>query len=58
MANLKEKGFDTKSYFNPENNWTYVYLDRDEDPILIYERQKELSKLDYFEDIWILKINF
>ncbi|WP_298532391.1 hypothetical protein [uncultured Algibacter sp.] len=58
MANLKEKGFDTKSYINPENNWTYVYLDRDEDPVLIYERQNELSKLDYFEDIWILKINF
>ena len=58
MTNLKEKGFDTKSYFNPENDWTYVYLNRDEDPVLIYEMQKELSKLDYFEDIWILKINF
>ncbi|WP_136482592.1 hypothetical protein [Cognatitamlana onchidii] len=58
MTILKAKGFETKSYINPKNGWTYVYLDRDEDPVLIYERQKELSKLDYFEDIWILKINF
>lgn len=58
MADLKAKGFDTKSYVNPKNGWTYIYLKHDEDPVAIYERQKELSKLDYFEDIWILKINF
>lgn len=58
MANLEEKGFSASSYINPKNGWTYIYLKRDEDPSVIYEKQKELSKLDYFQDIWILKINF
>lgn len=58
MSNLKEKGFDCNSYVNPKNDWTYIYLIHDEDPSIIYEKQKELSKLDDFEDIWILKINF
>lgn len=57
MAFLEEKGHTPKSYINPENSWHYIYLNIDEDPSVIYEKRKELSKIDYFEDIWILKIN-
>ena len=58
LAFLKEKGHDAKSYVNPKNNWHYIYLKNDEDPNAIIAKRKELSKLDYFKDIWILKINF
>lgn len=58
LAFLKEKGRDAKSYVNPKNNWHYIYLKNDEDPNTIIAKRKELSKLDYFKDIWVLKINF
>lgn len=54
---LKEKGHKAKSYKNPKNNWDYIYLEMSEDPNVVYLKQRELSKLDYFEDIWVLKIN-
>lgn len=57
MSFLREKGHNPKSYVNPENGWQYIYLNIDEDPYVIYQMRKELSKIDYFEDIWILKIN-
>ena len=56
--NLKLKGHHPKSYMNPKNGWHYIYLDTNEDAETIYLKQKELSKLKYFEAIWILKINF
>lgn len=58
LAFLKDKGHDAKSYINPKNGWHYIYLKNDEDPNGIIAKRKELSKLDYFKDIWILKINF
>lgn len=58
MAFLKEKGHNPQSYINPKNGWHYIYLKNDEDPTAIITKRKELSKLDYFKDIWILKINF
>uniref|UniRef100_UPI00404B3C57 SPOR domain-containing protein n=1 Tax=Gelidibacter sp. TaxID=2018083 RepID=UPI00404B3C57 len=58
LAFLKDKGHDAKSYINPKNGWHYIYLKNDEDPNAIIAKRKELSKLDYFKDIWILKINF
>lgn len=57
MSFLKEKGHNPKSYINPENRWKYIYLNIDLDPYVIYQKRKELSKVDYFGDIWILKIN-
>lgn len=57
MSFLTEKGHNPKSYINPENRWKYIYLNIDLDPYVIYQKRKELSKVDYFEDIWILKIN-
>lgn len=57
IAFLKEKGFDPKFYVNPENGWFYIYLNTNIDPNVIYEKHKTLSTLDYFQDIWILKIN-
>jgi hypothetical protein len=58
MAHLEEKGHHPKSYVNPKNGWHYIYLETNEDAETIYLKQKELSKLKYFESIWILKINF
>ncbi|MDW5289043.1 hypothetical protein [Formosa sp. PL04] len=54
---LTEKGHIPKSYKNPINNWDYIYLEMSEDPNVVYLKQRELSRIDYFEDIWILKIN-
>ncbi|MGJ5642956.1 hypothetical protein I3217_12620 [Formosa sp. S-31] len=54
---LTEKGHNPKSYKNPKNNWDYIYLHMSEDPNEVYLKQRELDKLDYFKDIWILKIN-
>lgn len=58
MKTLEAKGHNPKSYINPKNNWNYIYLDNNVDANTIYQKQKVLSKLDYFQDIWILKINF
>lgn len=55
---LKGKGYTPKSYINPKNNWTYIYLDNNTDPSVIFKKRKALSKLEDFEAIWILKINF
>ncbi|NNC49620.1 MAG: hypothetical protein HKO01_03695 [Flaviramulus sp.] len=57
MSFLEEKGHSPKSYVNPRNGWHYIYLNINMDPSIIYQNRKELSKIDYFEDIWILKIN-
>ncbi|MFB9051942.1 hypothetical protein ACFFVB_02510 [Formosa undariae] len=54
---LREKGNNPKSYKNPINNWDYIYLEANEDPEVVYLKQRELSRLEYFEDLWILKIN-
>ncbi|CDF81179.1 adhesin SprB, partial [Formosa agariphila KMM 3901] len=54
---LTEKGHTPHSYKNPINNWDYIYLKNSEDPNEVYLKQRELSRLDYFEDIWVLKIN-
>ena len=58
MQELEEKGYQPKSYTNPKNGWHYIYLLNDEDPNTIYQKHKELSKLEDFQDIWILKLNF
>lgn len=58
MKVLEEKGYTPKSYINPKNGWNYIYLKNDEDPNAIYQKQKELSKLADFQNIWILKINY
>ncbi|QDO93112.1 hypothetical protein FNB79_03675 [Formosa sediminum] len=54
---LANKGHNARSYKNPVNNWSYIYLEMSEDPNVVYLKQRELSRLDYFEDIWVLKIN-
>ncbi|WP_066223118.1 hypothetical protein [Formosa haliotis] len=54
---LQEKGHKPKSYKNPANNWDYIYLEMSQDPNVVYLKQRELMRLDYFEDIWVLKIN-
>ena len=57
IAFLKDKGHQPKSYLNPKNGWTYIYLNSDLNPDVIYQERKEISKFEYFKNIWILKIN-
>lgn len=54
---LKSKGYLPKSFVNPENGWTYIYLKTDPNPNTIYQKQKALLKLNDFKDIWVMKIN-
>jgi hypothetical protein len=58
MEFLEQKGYQPQTYTNPKNGWHYIYLKNDLDPNTIYLKRKELSKLEHFQDIWILKINF
>ncbi len=54
---LKEKGYSPKVFTNPKNNWEYVYVLNDEDINLVYNRYKEIYKLYYFKDLWVLRVN-
>jgi len=58
MVFLKKNGHVPLSYVNPKNGWTYIYLKSDLDPSIVSQTRDDLLKLDYFKDIWILKINF
>jgi len=57
VAFLKEKGYSPKTYINPKNNWHYIYIYSNLDPNLVIDRRDEIKKLDYFKEIWIIKIN-
>lgn len=54
---LKSLGYNPKSFINPANGWTYIYLYTNPEPDTIYSKQQEFLKLKDFENIWVLKIN-
>ncbi len=54
---LKSLGYTPKSFVNPKNGWTYIYLYTNPKPDTIYNKQQEFLKLKDFENIWVLKIN-
>lgn len=58
MKFLLDKGYNPGVYVNPINQWHYIYIDDNEDPLPIYLKREKLSTLEYFKDIWIHKINF
>ncbi len=54
---LRTKGYTPKSFINPENNLEYVYVFYSEDINISYNRYLELASLDYFNNIWVSKVN-
>lgn len=54
---LKEKGHEPGNFVNPKNNWRYVYVNESIDLELIYKSYLKLVKLDYFNEIWVFKVN-
>ena len=54
---LSSKGYSPKSFVNPKNKWYYVYVYTNEDLKKVYKTYKNLIKLDFFNEIWVYKIN-
>lgn len=54
---LTQKGFSPKTYINPKNNWHYIYIFQDMDPYLVNSKRDEIKNIDYFKEVWIIKIN-
>lgn len=54
---LREKKYIPNVFVNPKNGWYTVYLDNDLDVNKVYKRLKELSSKDYFENLWVMKVN-
>ena len=54
---LAEKGYTPKTYINPANNWNYIYIAKNKSIIPIYDEWLKTKDLEYFNKIWILKIN-
>lgn len=57
IAFLKKKNYNARSYINPKNGWTYIYVEKNEDPNITIQTMKRLSKLKDFKGLWVLKIN-
>ncbi|NQX85237.1 MAG: hypothetical protein HRT67_04935 [Flavobacteriaceae bacterium] len=58
IAFMQDKGHEDPYMFrNPENNWYYVSVYQSEDVYQVYKNHQNLEKLDYFEEIWVFKIN-
>lgn len=57
IESLKELGFAPKTFTRSQNNFTYVYLEKSQDPVALYKKIKEIRKLKDLEQIWMLKIN-
>ena len=54
---LIDKGYNAKSFINPENNWEYVYIRSSESIIEVRQESNLLNKVLYFEGLWICKID-
>ncbi|MBT8274084.1 MAG: hypothetical protein KJO77_09770 [Bacteroidia bacterium] len=54
---LKSKGYKPKTFVNPKNNWIYVYVYNNEDLKKVYSTYKRLVRLNFFNEIWVYKIN-
>lgn len=54
---LAEKGYTPKTYINPANNWYYIYIANNKSILPIYDKWQKTKDLEYFNKIWILKIN-
>ncbi len=54
---LKGKNIQSNTFRRPENNFYYVSIGNNEDPVLLYEVLKRMRKDKDLKDAWILKIN-
>ena len=54
---VRSKGYDAYTFINPRNNWHYVSAYSNIDLKEVYKAYKKLVKLEYFEEIWMFKIN-
>lgn len=54
---LKAKNIQSNTFLRPENNFYYVSIGNNEDPVLLYEVLKRMRKDKDLKDAWILKIN-
>ena len=54
---LSEKHYKPKSIFFPESELQYIYIKRGKDFNEIFEAWWEYRKYDYFENIWVMKVN-
>ena len=54
---LISKGHNAEIFQNPKNNWYYVHIYNDIDVFKVYKSYQKLVKLEYFEEIWVFKIN-
>ncbi|WP_299680102.1 SPOR domain-containing protein [uncultured Dokdonia sp.] len=54
---LKGKNIQSNIFRRPENNFYYVSIGNNEDPVLLYEVLKKMRKDQDLKDAWILKIN-
>ncbi len=56
-AFVKSKGFIAETFINPNNSWLYVSAFSSEDVSEVYKTYNKLVNLEYFEEIWVFKIN-
>ncbi|MEP0266739.1 SPOR domain-containing protein [Dokdonia sp.] len=56
-AKLKNKDIQSTIFKRPENNFYYVSIGNNEDPVLLYEVLKKMRKDQDLKDAWIFKIN-
>ncbi|WP_299762039.1 SPOR domain-containing protein [uncultured Dokdonia sp.] len=56
-AKLKGKNIQSNIFRRPQNNFYYVSVGNNEDPVLLYEVLKKMRKDQDLKDAWILKIN-
>ncbi|NNF82096.1 MAG: hypothetical protein HKM99_05085 [Flavobacteriaceae bacterium] len=56
-AFVKSKGYEPYTFVNPRNNWLYISVYSGSDLSETYKNYNKLVKLEYFEEIWMFKIN-
>ncbi|MDC8000379.1 hypothetical protein POV26_04985 [Aequorivita todarodis] len=54
---LTEKSYSPQTFVNPRNHWNYVYVANNKALKPVYEKWKAYKGLEYFKEIWIMKIN-
>lgn len=54
---LLAKGYNPQGFVNPENGWTYVYVERGNILAEIFNKKEALRKLSLFENAWVIGIN-
>ena len=54
---LVDKNHNPKTFITPWNNWNYVYVYHNENLSRVFDKWKALREHEYFEEIWIVKMN-